>query len=334
MHGNVQGGARFANSAGGGTADALQWVGGGFRKNGVAGLILDNGAHDMYRPGRLFRGELRRRHPRHLGHHPGRAERLREQRRRRRLGRRLLDLPRRSPSRPTARRRSASAATSTAARSSLIGSGNEYYGGGIDPTALANLQGSGTLSIAGGGKVIAGPGISVTGGSAVSTGATTTTRRATPWLPRSDHRGLGHGHLGRRPAISMPATSSPLTVTFSEAVTVSGGTPTLVLNDGGTATYSSGSGSDDADLQPHRAGRPERRRSRGDGTRPERRHPQGRGRQRRRPVGGGEQQSRRHAAHRHDCAHRRLDRRLRFRHHAAGGGTIGAGSDRHLHGQR
>ena len=34
-----------------------------------------------------------------------------------------------------------------------------------------------------------------------------------------------------------------LTVTFSEAVTVSGGTPNLVLNDGGTATYSSGSGS-------------------------------------------------------------------------------------------
>ena len=41
----------------------------------------------------------------------------------------------------------------------------------------------------------------------------------------------------------MPATSVSLAVTFSEAVTVSGGTPTLVLNDGGTATYSSGSGS-------------------------------------------------------------------------------------------
>ena len=34
-----------------------------------------------------------------------------------------------------------------------------------------------------------------------------------------------------------------LTATFSEAVSVAGGTPTLVLNDGGTATYSSGSGS-------------------------------------------------------------------------------------------
>ena len=33
-----------------------------------------------------------------------------------------------------------------------------------------------------------------------------------------------------------------LTLTFSEAVTVAGGTPTLTLNDGGTATYASGSG--------------------------------------------------------------------------------------------
>ena len=34
-----------------------------------------------------------------------------------------------------------------------------------------------------------------------------------------------------------------LTATFSEAVTVAGGTPALALNDGGTATYLSGSGS-------------------------------------------------------------------------------------------
>jgi hypothetical protein len=33
-----------------------------------------------------------------------------------------------------------------------------------------------------------------------------------------------------------------LTLTFSQAVTVAGGTPTLTLNDGGTATYKSGSG--------------------------------------------------------------------------------------------
>ena len=34
-----------------------------------------------------------------------------------------------------------------------------------------------------------------------------------------------------------------LTVNLSEAVTIAGGTPTLTLNDGGTATYAGGSGS-------------------------------------------------------------------------------------------
>src|SRR5262249_23907635 len=34
-----------------------------------------------------------------------------------------------------------------------------------------------------------------------------------------------------------------LTVNLSEAVTIAGGTPTLTLNDGGTATYTGGSGS-------------------------------------------------------------------------------------------
>ena len=33
-----------------------------------------------------------------------------------------------------------------------------------------------------------------------------------------------------------------LTLNMSEAVTVTGGTPTLTLNDGGTATYTGGSG--------------------------------------------------------------------------------------------
>ena len=33
-----------------------------------------------------------------------------------------------------------------------------------------------------------------------------------------------------------------MTLTFSENITVAGGKPTLALNDGGTATYASGSG--------------------------------------------------------------------------------------------
>ena len=34
-----------------------------------------------------------------------------------------------------------------------------------------------------------------------------------------------------------------MTLNLNEAVTVAGGTPTLTLNDGGTATYTGGSGS-------------------------------------------------------------------------------------------
>ena len=40
----------------------------------------------------------------------------------------------------------------------------------------------------------------------------------------------------------MPARPSPSLLNLNEAVTVAGGTPTLTLNDGGTATYSGGSG--------------------------------------------------------------------------------------------
>ena len=45
-------------------------------------------------------------------------------------------------------------------------------------------------------------------------------------------------------------------------MTVAGGTPTLTLNDGGTATYTGGSGTE-PDLQLHRGGRPEHVRSHG-----------------------------------------------------------------------
>ena len=54
MHGDAEGGARFANSAGGGVVSALEWMGGGVRKNGVAGLILDNGARDLSVTGAYF----------------------------------------------------------------------------------------------------------------------------------------------------------------------------------------------------------------------------------------------------------------------------------------
>ncbi len=54
MNGNAQGGARFANSPAGGIASGLEWEAGGFRLNGVAGMILDNGTHDMIVKGAYF----------------------------------------------------------------------------------------------------------------------------------------------------------------------------------------------------------------------------------------------------------------------------------------
>ena len=52
---------------------------------------------------------------------------------------------------------------------------------------------------------------------------------------RRGHRSALHG------ALSVGKTVT-LTLTFSEAVKVASGTPTLTLNDGGTASYVSGSG--------------------------------------------------------------------------------------------
>jgi hypothetical protein len=49
-----QGGARFSGSPGGGMPEDVEWVFGGMRKNGVAGLILDNGAHDFSVSGAYF----------------------------------------------------------------------------------------------------------------------------------------------------------------------------------------------------------------------------------------------------------------------------------------
>ena len=59
---------------------------------------------------------------------------------------------------------------------------------------------------------------------------------------------------------------------MSEAVTVAGGTPTLTLNDGGTATYVSGSGTNALTFSYTVARRPEHRRPGGDGGQPQRRY--------------------------------------------------------------
>ncbi|HZX85144.1 MAG TPA: malectin domain-containing carbohydrate-binding protein, partial [Reyranella sp.] len=239
MHGNEDGGARFANS-GGGTADALQWIGGGFRKNGVAGLILENGARDMYVHGAYFVENYG------AGIYATAGITLVEQSGFENnagagawVGGSSAFLADTFSTHGT--QKVGIAGTLNGGKVISIGSGNEYYGGGTDPTAYMNLQGSGTLSIVGSGKVIAGSGVSVTGGSAVPTGGTTTPTGDTvaPTIVSIAALGAGissgTGNLNAGDVVT-------LGVTFSEAVTVSGGTPALVLNDGGTATYSSGSG--------------------------------------------------------------------------------------------
>ena len=165
MHGNLQGGARFANSAGG-TADALHWVGGGFRKNDVAGLILDNGAFDMSVQGAYFVENFG------AGIHATSGITRVEQSGFENNARAGAWVG--GPSTFLADtfstwgpQTAGIAGSINGGKVVLIGDVNEYYGGGIDSTALINLQGSGTLAIAGSGKVIAGPGISVTGGSLV-----------------------------------------------------------------------------------------------------------------------------------------------------------------------
>src|SRR5918993_126356 len=240
MHGNEDGGARFANS-GGGTADALQWIGGGFRKNGVAGLILDNGTRDMYVQGAYFVENYG------AGIYATTGIALVEQSGFENNtsagawvgGSSTFLADTFSTYGPQT---VGVAGTLNGGKIISIASGNEYYGGGSAPTAYMNLQGTGTLSMVGVGKVVAGSGISVTGGSAVPTGATTTPTGDTvaPTIVSVAASGTGiSGGTGNLNAGDVVT----LTVTFSEAVTVIGGTPNLVLNDGGTATYSSGSGS-------------------------------------------------------------------------------------------
>ena len=94
---------------------------------------------------------------RHIGHRVGALERLREQPGQRRDRAGLRQLSPTTPSRPTAARRPAIGGYLAGDQVVLTGVGNEYYGPGADPTVLANLQGQGTLAIAGGGNVVAGP---------------------------------------------------------------------------------------------------------------------------------------------------------------------------------
>jgi len=162
MHGNLSGGGRFANSAGGGTAEDLQWVGGGFRKNGVSGLILDNGTRDMIVKGAYF--------VENFG--PGinatdGIALIQQSGFENNNGVGALVQGQAAFVNTTFStwgiQQAAIGGYLSGEQITLIGSSHEYYGPSPDNTVLANIQGSGTLSIAGGGKVIASSGIVMTG---------------------------------------------------------------------------------------------------------------------------------------------------------------------------
>ena len=165
MHGNTGGGARFANSASGGVASNLDWEAGGFRKNGVAGLILDNGAHDMTVKGAYFVEN----------EGPGINATS---------GIKLVQESGFENNQPAAAfvngpstfvddtfstwgpQKAAIAGTLSGGTVVVTAPDAEYYGPGSGRELIANLQGSGTLAVAGAGEVVAGPNIKVTGGTA------------------------------------------------------------------------------------------------------------------------------------------------------------------------
>ena len=104
-----------------------------------------------------------------------------------------------------------------------------------------------------------------------------------------------------------------LTVNMNEAVTVAGGTPTLTLNDGGTATYTRRVRHQCPDLQLHGGGRPKHLRPGGDRGQPELGDRQERGGDGGQPHRCG-RQSVRDAADRHHDAVGVLGGGLRDRH--------------------
>jgi class 3 adenylate cyclase len=163
MNGDNQGGARFANSAGGGTVNGVQWLGGGFRHNGIAGLIADNGAHDVTVKGAYFvenngpgvnaSAGLTLVQASGFENNTGAGAVVGGS------GGNFTDDTFSTYGVQTV----GVSGNLSHGTVSLTGSGAEYYGAGSDPTSLANIQGSGTVNVAGGGKIVTGSSITMAG---------------------------------------------------------------------------------------------------------------------------------------------------------------------------
>jgi hypothetical protein len=169
MNGNNGGGARFANGPNGGVADGLSWIGGGFRKNPVAGLILDNGARDMTVKGAYFVENVG------VGIDATSGITLvKESGFENNGGTAIVTNGSANIVSDTfstwGPQKVAVGGYLNGGTVSMSGIDKEYYGSGADPSALANLQGTGKLAVSSSGTVIAGPGITVTGSTLTASG--------------------------------------------------------------------------------------------------------------------------------------------------------------------
>lgn len=161
MIGNAEGGARFAHSANDGQVSALRWYGGGVEDNGVAGIILANGARDLVVDGAVIANN----------HGPGilapygitavTDSRIQDNQG---IGVVFQNYGSFINNEFVT---SGSQLTGVEAwlngPSALINNTSTYTGSGNDPTALANLQGYGQIGVYGNEKVIAGPSTQVVG---------------------------------------------------------------------------------------------------------------------------------------------------------------------------
>jgi len=225
VHGNEQGGARFA----GDQVSGLEWIGGGFRKNGIAGLILDEGARDMSVDGAYFVDNTG---PGLVATHGITSVRDSGFENNQGTGAvfqgaaTFID-----DTFATYGVQTVAIGGYLAGQTTLLGNSNEYYGPGNDPTVLANLQGSGSVAMVGGGNIIAGPNVTIGG---YSPAAPTTAPIITSITTSGDGITEGTGLLSAGDVVTFH-------VTLSDPVRVAG-RPVLQLNDGGTATFLAGSG--------------------------------------------------------------------------------------------
>jgi serralysin len=149
-------------------AGGLEWTGGGFRANGVAGLILDNGTHDMTVKGAYF---VSNNGPgidatsgitlvQGSGFENNQGSGAVVQ------GSATFNGDTFSTYGP---QMTGIGAYLAGGQVTVIGGVDEYYGPGSVALQLANVQGQGTLAIAGFGTAVVGPKMAVTGGAGALT---------------------------------------------------------------------------------------------------------------------------------------------------------------------